>query len=839
MSSDPVESLSLNQSHELGLAEFSNEATAVTQINENVSQPMMVLSDPQYQDIKEYFARPRLVVKYNAATTRSNIASVDVTNFITQFWPAAAVNRLNGVYAYRATARFTLTLAATPFQQGLVSMGFQYASSNAGFTLNRGNFPALATNVPHVRMNFNDTTIAELDVPFIYPYDYIELANATAGGGDGFVYPYGNLSIVQQLPYVVLPGSTAPRLSLYISLVDMELFGAVPVALSAVIPQSGLAQMNKEAKRTKIASRTLSTVSKVSGVVGRVAGAIGVPFVPAISGTVSWLSEKLAGTAKAFGYSKPILEGDPIRVDFTVSGTSTNVDNADTAVVVSPYCSNKLDVSPVDGSTIDQMSMKYVLSQWNQCFVGTMSTSNSDGTFLYAARCCPTNFWFRTNAGTPGGNLPLPASSTLTTNCIAPTGLCYFGSMFRYFRGGLKFRFTFSKTKFHAGRVVATFVPSIDDSGSALVGTSLVPLPEVNAGGIQPFTSSAIFDLRDDNVFEFKVPYVSNRPFISTFGSFGGVSLGVIDVLRTTGETASSINFMVEVCGDEDFEFANFVGSGFVPTVDSAINSRVIQLQSGLSEQTPTPDDIVTLHDSTVEVCQHTVGEKVLSLKELLMVPGYTAASLNAGSSWGIELPVWGLYQPLPAITPPYAVNASIPFCNHHCNLIASCYAFLSGGTTHHVFFDSAENTVFVRQEPTDGNQAPSTISDPRYRGVVSVPRHYTSGSTVTALHFKTPSYQKTPLVPRDQFGFWSGSSTNPFVLSPGNNTIRISNFLNSVFQMQVKNRKATGANPTVVQYGYNGADDAKCHHYIGPPFVLLTASTSSAQLAEQPGSLL
>lgn len=814
----------------MGVTEFSNEVVNVTQVNEGMSTPLTLLPDSQYQDIKEYFARPRLVTKFNAATTRSVLYGFDVYDWVKDFWPAAAVNRLNGVFAYRCTARLTLTLASTPFQQGLVTVGFQYGGNSTGFTVARQNFPPLSTNVPHARLNFSDTTIAELDIPFVYPYDFIEFANGTAGGGDNFRYPYGNLGVVQQMAYVTLPATTAPRLSLYVSLVDMELFGAVPVALNAVIPQSGLATMNAEARKHKYASRALTGVSSAANVVSKVAGTLGVPGVGAMASTVSWMTEKLAGTAKSFGYSKPIVEAAPIRTEQNVSGTSTNIDNADTAIVVGPYSSNRLDVTPVDGPDIDQMSMSYILSQWNQIFVGAVNTSYTDGTFVYATRCCPTNFWFRTNTGVPGGNLALPASTTLTTNSIYPSSLCYFGSMFRYFRGGLKFRFTFAKTKFHAGRLVASFVPSTEDFGGVGLGTSIVPLPEVTAGvGLQPFTSSAIFDLKDDSVFEFCVPYVCCRPHLSTSGSFGGISLAVLDVLRTTGETSTAINFMVEVCAADDFEFSNYVGTGLVPAVGNSINSRVVALQSGLN-------DISTIHDKTFEVVHQTMGEKISSAKEIIMIPTYTQAFVNAGENLVTDLPLWGYYPALPVITPPFSNTTIYRFVTSPGNLVGSCYAFLSGGTTHRVFSDSNDFRAFIRQQPLDGGETPATVSDPRYRGPTTLARHYTSGATYTALHAKAPSYQKTKIVPRDQFGFYS---TTVNFDPRGSSTVRSNLYVNSIYQLNVSNKKGTGSTVMYYYYGMSASDDAKCHHYIGPPPVIISGSTSTSPISETSQSLL
>lgn len=131
-----------------------------------------------------------------------------------------------------------------------------------------------------------------------------------------------------------------------------------------------------------------------------------------------WLTEKLAGTAKSFGYAKPIVEAAPSRCSYLATALDSAVDVADVSVPVAPFMSNRLDVSPL-ATDVDEMALPYVLGKYAQCFVGTVATTYTDGTFVYASRLCPTNFWFRTNSGTPGGNITLPISSTLTTNAFS------------------------------------------------------------------------------------------------------------------------------------------------------------------------------------------------------------------------------------------------------------------------------------------------------------------------------------------------------------------------------------------------------------------------------------
>lgn len=818
---ETVSGLTVEGSEVLGLANFADEAVSSTIAYKGADRPAGVLPATAYQDVKEFFARPRLISKLTAATTKVGLYTSDVINPLS-FWPAVAQNRLNGILGFRATIKFTLTLAATPFQQGLVTVCFQYGSSSTSVSNPRTQFPVLNTNLPHVRLNFNEHTMATLELPYVSPFDFIELSNPTATGGDNFHYPYGTVTVAQQLPYAILTSSTAPIMSLYVSLHDMELYGAVPVVLNAVIPQSGVTIMNKESKRTKgAASKNLRKVSKVADTVSKVAGFTGVPFVGGAAATVSWLANKASGLASAFGYSKPIIEDQVCVSHPLVYGQDSHVDVPDPSQVVSPFQSNRLALDGVSGVTgVDEMAFPFIFSSYNQAFQGTLTTSDVDGTFIYASRLCPTNFWFRTNASRPGGNLALPASSTVSTNGIYPTTLCYVSQMFRYWRGGIRFRFTFAKTNFHAGRLIATFVPGACDTATESVSSAFVPLPEVINGGIQPFTTSTIFDLKDGNVFDFDVPFVCARNWLSTLGSSGGVSLGVLDQLRTTGETSTTITFLVEVCGADDYEVSNFVGSGMAPA--NGVGT-IIAYQSGLDLDDTTN---VASDDKALEICQYTIGEKITSLKEVIQLPtvyeNYIPSAVNIGTVLQTQLPNWS-YGPQITSVNPLPITTQAVFSTAVGNVVASMYGFMSGGTTYHFYTSSVNQRISVRQVTNDGNSTVSGYSDLRYRMTNSQPRVLTSGATGTALHYKCPSFQKTPIVPRDYFSFftvnWTLNATGLTKNSVFNNTSYIMSYFNG----------ADVATPSArVLMSYAASDDARGVFFIGPPPVWLPQSTQS-----------
>jgi hypothetical protein len=783
-----------------GITNFETEVVNTTEIFDGIDPDGTMPFVDDYQDIKRFFERPRMISNIVALTSRGALYN---RNYLTggsgdpilSHWPTAAVNRLNGILGYRCKVKYTLTASATPFQQGVLVMAWQYATNTgANASVCRTQFVQAATNVHHTRLDYSDSTMAELIIPFTSQRNFFDIANNVAGGGDNNVVNYGTFSITQFLPYQTLTTSNPPTFKLYISLHDMELFGAVPVSLGAVIPQGGLTHsMNKESKRyqNKTPSPKLPTV-------------VGIPKLSDVTTAVSWAAAKATDLAKAFGYAKPVDERDVERRFVSGYTHDGHVDQPSEAFVVSPFQSNRIAVDgPHYPNDLDEMSFTYMLSQFNQCFLGNMTTSDNAGTVLYATNVCPTSFWFRSNTGRPGGNIGLPIAASATTNSFWPTGICYISQMFRRWRGGIKLRITFGKTKFHAGRVLLSFVPATYDTITEAVLSNPVPTPE-NAGGlVQPFQSSTIFDLKDSNVVEFNIPFVSSRPWISTLGSVGGFTITVLDPLITSGETSTSIFYVVEVAASDDYQLGDLIGSGLQPANSVNPPNNLVLLQSGL--------------DAPLEdVTPYTMGECFNSSKQIIQIPSWQNFSVLSGS--GIYLPLWAL-QPTNNTTPnPLPITTSLPFSLSNGSVIAAMFSFVSGATEYDIYCDAVTGITLTQGTYAGNGNLITTFSDPRRRNNYNKSR-VVLGPLDSAQHFKFPSFQTAPLVP-----VWSMQVNGG--IGGGYN------FGQWAFDNQADIPLLEAfTSPSGVLLGVRASDDARCHVYIGPPPCFLYQSTQSVEI--------
>lgn len=802
---DEFEGISINPTPErLGVTDIVNEACTSVAIGVGKTSTF-IKGDSSYQDLLNYLARPRVIQSGSIITTRGPFIGSNVTRTALTSWFPQLNGRLAGVYGIRFTIKFTLVVAATPFQQALLCQSFQYgAPPNSQVVYPRAFNSAMATNLPHVLHDIAETTMSELEVPFLYAYDFMPLTNSGVNQSVLTAEGLGEYSANTLMPYRTLAGVNAPTYKLMVSLHNLELIGSYPTTYNAITVQSGLSgsAVTKEEKSVRGSDKVLALSAKVRTISSYI------PFLSSIGSTTSNVMDLAANVARVFGFSKPQLLEPPNRVVRSSYIGEANVDMPSASFVLAPFQSNRLAVDALAGGTdVDEMAIQYVIGRYGQVFVGNMATVDAAGTALYAAPICPTSYWFRTNSGRPGGNIPLPAGSTAATNSIALSPLAYVAQFFRLWRGTLHFRITFSKTKFHGGRVMIGYVPELDDNITNTVPSLVVPIPEVASGSPQPFSYSKIFDLRDGSVVEFEVPYVSHTPFTGVQSSTGGISMIIMDPLVVSGEVASTIDYMVEVKAGDDFEFACPAPPMFGVAVPGSNSTNIAFLQSGLGGIS----DIG-------EANQYTVGENIRSLKQLMMIPSWILADFANLTITNTTLwPFWLFGRPTPAI--PYPATTSARFGMTRSGCIAAMYAYATGSTEHHAVLYGPPIAGFsqnIAQVGSDCGVFPSSQGDPRVRGSTGAQRVITSQE---ALHVRVPSYQRTARVP-----IYDGNTFNNFTVG-SSLPLGAVTLTNSV-QHTVNNQ--TGGNVRIA-FGRSAGEDARCVGYIGPPPVVLLQGTQTS----------
>lgn len=805
-----------NKVETTGLTAFESEACEATEVlAKHWHKPTTAPLQPDIQNLTDYFARPRLIGSGTFNTGQATQFSQSVDNFtvFNSLFPGG-VTRLTGVQGVRYKLCFTIQVATTPFHQGVLACSWQYglttgAASNLTGLTPRGFVLGMQTNIPHVRIDVATTTMATLSVPWLSTYEYQNITSTVQ---------YGLFTITPLLPVTSGTGTAAPTYRLYLHLEDMELIGAIAPDTSTITLQSGkksspvVEEFNKDSHPF---SSALNSAGQVFSFVAK-----GVPSLASLAGPPAWLLGQAARLVRFYGYSKPALMEPPQRMFPQSNINESHVDLPSCTNQVGPFQGNTLAVSPeFVHTTVDEMSLAFITSQYSQICIGSMAQTHASGTALYVSPVSPGAFWFRSRltGSPPYCNINAPLSAPASTVSFIPSNIFYVASCFRYWKGSFRFRITFAKTKFHGGRVLLYYTPVITSAPGS--PTDALPSASTLTAGVygpQPFGYSKLFDLRDGNVVEFDVPYINTTPYQSFFNNVGSISMYVQDPLISPATVPSVVPFLVEVKALDDFEVANPV-SPLYPPVNTTDIAPGIRYQSGKLATLAKDDD-----------CALCIGERVTSVKQLITLPKYTyVGSLAANAADTFYVYPWWFGNRINSGTT-LVLNwpaETFGFGNY----FAQGYVFCRGSTEGHVYASNfANHKVYIAASvPSVNGGAVAGIPGLPINAPYSSTPRIVQVDTDYGLHFRTPAYQK---VARFLTSALSTLTWSPVTTAGAARTTPIPSIEDSPYVVAKISVLTTTNVATQIRLSRAAGDDAALGHYIGPPLLgligPLTAST-------------
>lgn len=793
-----IDSLAINSVPEvLGKTNVLSEACSHVDVLGSHYIPTSIHSkENDIQDLLAYFKRPRILYQGDLPLASVEQVYVDDINSNTLFQNAfpEGRNRLLGAYGVKFDLVFTLQVAATPFHQGLLALSFQYGSQalDPG-TYSRSTRVGTVLHLPHTRLDLSNQTMAVLTVPWMCVAEFLTIRDPVS------FFPYGHVAVNTVLPIASVTGIVAPTFKLMIQLANMELISVMPSKTEDIVMQAGRT-LGVEAEY-KLSDK-VSVASKAFAFVAR-----NIPMLSSVAAPTSWFLAASSGALRAFGYSKPQIQEPVQRVLRGQTAGEQNVDLPSATQLIGPMASNHLRVDGSFGGTaVDEMSLAYVCSQYSPISITTYDVLSPHGTPIYGSNVGPSTMWFRYQLTTPAGNLKMPLVSSGTTNSFMPSNVFYWASMFRLWRSGFTFRFTFSKTKMHGGRVLCTYTPWTEYFPVGQGSTTFVA-PADEDSYVQPTGYSAMFDLRDDNVFEFHVPYTAPHPYLNFASTMGSLSLVTMDNLQAPTVVSNVIHVLVEVKADTDIDLAIPRGIRYpAHPKGTPIN------QSGRVLSVIKPD-----------ACELTIGEKITSVKQLIMIPKWTESNfLSASTQYTMSIMPW-FYHRNPPSTAPFPDSQTFSEGFSYGGNAAACYVFARGGTDVHAYPVNGEGVYL---------EASYVAPD---RGIYGTPQSVQSGSSScmpriahgmgTPLHVRYPAYH---IVPRIRtWGFNAIAWTCSFTNSARNFSWTDVNWPSFVAIPQLRAANG-GTAATNVKVCRSAADDAALAMYIGPPPMALPSPTAT-----------
>jgi hypothetical protein len=484
------------------------------------------------------------------------------------------LSNLKNIVGWRATMCFKAQTITNPFNVGMFKLGWQPEPASGG--LDRGANKCGAFMLPGPLWSTEDTDNAVIRVPYVHTFDYLPFTSRP--------WSYGILTLNSLTNAVSAPTNNTMSVAIRAWLEDVEFIGANTTSPLTLTYQSSLEKkLPPTEKESMVYSKALT---KISAATAAVSG-LGIPYISSVSGVASWLTAILSKAAAAFGYSKPIVNVPMVRNCRTTNNYLCNSDGPDVTASLGVLLANKITpLSDFCGTNLDEMAISYITSRPSMLGKFAYSTSTNTNSCVWGTEVCPIVFFF--NAGIPH---QLSTATFTDKSCIYPTNLMYLANAFRYWRGTTKFTFMCCKTKFHTGRLLVSFIPSISTSLSTGI------YPDI---ANQPLTAnSVLWDLSISNSIEYSVPFIWQEQYSETNQSIGTISVVAETPLNAPSTVSTAVEIIVTVSGDEDYEFSIPITCRYYPAPPTG---SVLLYQSGLKEPA---------------TC---MGEKVMSIKQLLNI---------------------------------------------------------------------------------------------------------------------------------------------------------------------------------------------------------------------------
>ena len=244
-----------------------------------------------------------------------------------------------------------------------------------------------------------------------------------------------------------------------------------------------------EQASTGVISGAMSKISEATGIFSDV------PIIGAYARTASWVSDLIGKAAKVFGFSKPTSVASVQPFVNIPAKNFTNTDGVDNSVILGSSINQSISGYDRFGDKQDEMSINKIVSNMQAVQAIGWKSEFYPGTVIAAIPVTPLHCIRKVLTETVESG-PMSADRFLVTNAG------YVASMFKWWRGSMRYRFAISKTQYHSGRLRVTWVPHSGVSNN---------LDDDHFD--QTSAHTRVYDVRESNEIEFEIPYHAAKPF--------------------------------------------------------------------------------------------------------------------------------------------------------------------------------------------------------------------------------------------------------------------------------------------------------------------------------------
>lgn len=569
--------------------------------------------------LNEFMARPILIDQFIWVQTVGGFA-LTINPWNLYFNDPRVANRLAHYKRFRSKLCVKFIITGNGFYFGRLIASYLPRHNDDDLTRRRAlvNQDLVeATQRPYVMLDPTNSTGGELCLPFVHPYETIDITAPIE------LLDMGEIDFFELNDLTHANGATeGVSVSVFAWAEDFEMSGSTFATSASLTPQAG----KPAAKSDGDDEYGKGIVSKPASIIAAIAGRLkNVPVIAPYARATQIAASATSAMATMFGYSRPI-NIDPTHSYFP--RFISNMANADGQDMATKLTYDSKQETTVDTRVMglggeDEMVLSNIASK--QTYLATATWASNDLTGVGLFHCPVTPNLFRVYSPQEG----------VTEYHL--TAMQFAGALFQYWRGTIRFRFQIVGSAYHRGRLRIVYDPtSVDDGMPYNVGYSFI----VDMGAKRDFTVDVGWTQQQGMLNMGPMAPDGERHRIYPTGPMtaipnfqnGVIRIEVLNPLTLPSADQTTANINVFVSTADDVEFAGpsvfHAGkmtvfspqSGFVP--QSGENSGAVDMDENLEDDDPQQELTETtfaIPPTNADLALATyIGEVVTSFRQVL-----------------------------------------------------------------------------------------------------------------------------------------------------------------------------------------------------------------------------
>lgn len=458
--------------------------------------------------LKDWFQRP-IMLKRISWAEGSSISTI-MYPWADYFSNSIIRDKIRGYQKFKGNLHLKFMINATPFQYSKVLVSYKplvkyvsnpySASKSANMEVQDfgGGLIDYASTAPdpfipmsqrqHLELYPCQCLGGEMTLPFVWPYNWLDLSIKKADGSDTLFETFSTLGRLSIDSFFPLRTSTTPatqpiNITIFAWMTDIMLEGPT-------LQQSG--PLSGPATAIADAAESLSTIPVLS------------PYMAPVQ-NVGRVTAKIA---KLFGWSNPpeLHAAKPV-----VSAPFVGLANPDLSVLGEKLAVDEKNGLSVDPRSVglpesqDELAFSYLLSKRSFLTQFDWLMTDNPDSVLFDVRVNPCLAAISTRTTTSSEITQVDPFKSFPSYHMIPA--CLIAQQFKYWKGDITYHFEVVASQLHRGRLRLTYEPA----GNAVVD---------NTGRL----ISRVFDLAESSKFSFTVPWQATSEWLTNTPVNGATS---------------------------------------------------------------------------------------------------------------------------------------------------------------------------------------------------------------------------------------------------------------------------------------------------------------------------